>query len=390
MESNRTARLPAGGAAALALALSAGVLAACKEENRYVAPPPPRVGVATPVRQAVTPYLEVTGSTAAINTVDLVARVEGFITNIGYVDGALAHKGDLLFQIEQDPYRAKFQQAEASVLAAKAELVAAQAEFNRQSTLLRQDVTAQATMDQARAKRDSDQANVENQQAGLETAGINLNYTRVIAPFDGVVTRHLVSEGELVGATAATKLATVVQLDPIYVTFNVSEQDLLKVRQNLGQRRISLEELQKIPLELGLMDETGFPHKGTLNYASPEIDPQTGTILVRGILPNPDRALLPGFFVRVRVPMALTAQEALLVPDRVVGQNQDGRYVLVLNANDEVEQRKVELGQLQGSLRVIASGLRPDDRVVVTATDRATPGRKVAPAPATISTASLP
>jgi RND family efflux transporter MFP subunit len=188
--------------------------------------------------------------------------------------------------------------------------------------------------------------------------------------------------GELVGATGATKLASIVQLDPIYVTFNVSEQDLLKVRTNLDGRRLTLEEIQKVPIEIGLMDEEGFPHRGTLNYVAPEIDPQTATILVRGIFANPNRELLPGFFVRVRMPMGAPDQNALLVPDRVIGQNQEGRYVLVVGANDEVEQRRVQLGQLQGALRVIASGVHADDRVVVTATDRAIPGRKVAPEPA--------
>jgi RND family efflux transporter MFP subunit len=362
--------------------LAAVMLAGCKEENRFVAPPPPRVGVAVPLRQKVTPYLELTGSTVAFNSVDLVARVEGFLTGINYVDGSLAHQGDLLFQLEQPPYQAKYKQAEASLLAARADLVQAQAEFARQSTLYRQNVTAASTLDTATAKRDADLANVQGQQANLETAGINLLYTRVLAPFDGVVTRHLVSVGELVGATGATKLASIVQLDPIYVTFNVSEQDLLKVRTNLDGRRLTLEEIQKVPIEIGLMDEEGFPHRGTLNYVAPEIDPQTATILVRGIFANPNRELLPGFFVRVRMPMGAPDQNALLVPDRVIGQNQEGRYVLVVGANDEVEQRRVQLGQLQGALRVIASGVHADDRVVVTATDRAIPGRKVAPEPA--------
>ena len=215
-------------------------------------------------------------------------------------------KGDLLFLIEQTMYQAKVKEAEAELDSAKAQLLNAEAEFTRQETLLRQNVTAQNTYDQAKAKRDSARANVENQEGNLAIAQTNLGYTRVAAPFDGVVTKHLVSVGELVGNGVATKLATIVQLDPIYVEFNMSEQDVLKIRDNL-KRRLTVEELSKIPLDIGLMNEEGFPHKGFLNYVSPEIDPQTGTILVRGLFNNPNRDLLPGFFARIRVPTALAA-----------------------------------------------------------------------------------
>lgn len=378
-------RIGARRPAALAvLVASLLLLSGCKEENKYVPPPPPQVGVATPLQQAVRPYLEQTGNTAAFNTVNLVARVEGFLAAINYVDGSFVKAGTVLFVIEQAPYQAAFKQANAGLAGAKAQLVQSQAEFTRQSTLFRQDVTAASTLDIARAKRDSDQANVQAQSANLDTAGINLGYTQVAAPFDGVVTRHLVSVGELVGVSGNTKLATLVQLDPIYVTFNVSEQDLLRVRANLEGRRLTLEELQKVPMEVGLMDEAGFPHRGHLDYISPDIDPATGTILVRGIFDNPGRDLLPGFFVRVRVPVGPAVQAALLVPDRAIAQNQQGRYVLVVTPDDTVEQRQVQLGQLQGSLRVVMSGLKPDDRVVVSAVDRAVPGRKVAPQVTTI------
>jgi multidrug efflux pump subunit AcrA (membrane-fusion protein) len=190
----------------------------------------------------------------------------------------------------------------------------AEAEFTRQETLLRQNVSAQATYDTAKAKRDNARANVENAEGNLTVAQTNLGYTTVLAPFDGIVSKHLVSVGELVGATTATKLATIVQLDPIYVTFNMSEQDVLQVRQNLKDRRLDVEELSKVPLEIGLMNEDGFPHKGFLNYVSPELDATTGTILVRGLFNNPTRSLIPGFFVRVKVPQGLGATASLLVP----------------------------------------------------------------------------
>lgn len=363
----------------------AASLVACKQENKFIAPPPAEISVAPPLQQTVVPYTEQTGNTAAINTVDLVARVEGFLTEIHYQDGQFVKKDSLIFQIDPTTYAAQVKQAEAALAAAKAELVQAEAEFKRQSTLLAQNVSAQNTYDIAKAKRDADAANVENTQASLAIAQANLGYTHVTAPFDGVVTRHLVSIGELVGNGVATKLATIVQLDPIYVYFNLSEQDVLNIRSNLHDRRISLEELNKIPIEIGLMDEEGFPHQGHLDYVAPDVDPTTGTIQVRGVFENGNRALLPGYFVRVRVPVGLGPKSMLIVPDRVVAEDQSGRYVLVVNKDNVVEQRRVKIGTLLvGNLRVIESGLSADDRVVLTTNGRAIPGAKVVPKPTTI------
>jgi membrane fusion protein, multidrug efflux system len=360
-------------------------LAGCKPENKFVAPPPAEISVAVPLQQSVVPFTELTGNTQAFNTVDLVARVEGFLTQIAYTDGAFVKKGDLLFQIDPTTYIAQVKQSQAQLAAYQAQLVQAQAEFQRQETLLRQGVSAQNTYDTAKAKRDALLADVDAQQAALTVAQVNLGYTKVESPFDGIVTRHLISVGELVGATAATKLSTIVQLDPIYVYFNLSEQEVLNIRSNLGGKRLSLEELAKIPLDIGLMNEEGFPHKGNLNYVSPEIDPTTGTVQVRGLFNNPNRDLLPGFFVRVRVPVALGTQKILAVPNRVVSEDQAGRYVLVVNKDDIVEQKRVKTGQLLvGDYRVITSGLSPDDRVVLTTSGRAVPGGKVAPKQTTL------
>ena len=349
-------------------------------------PPTPEISVALPLQQKVTPFIELTGNTAPFNIVDLVARVSGFLVAINYQDGSPAKKGDVLFEIDPSTYEAQVKQAEAELASAKAQLENAQAEFNRQETLLRQNVSAQNTFDIAKAKRDSAAANVENQDANLTIARINLGYTKVAAPFDSVTTRHLISIGEVVGSSANTKLATSVQLDPIYVTFNVSEQDILNIRANLKDRRITLEEINKVPLEIGLMTEEGFPHKGHLNYVAPEIDPNTGTVLMRGLFDNPTRALLPGFFVRVRLPLGLGEKEALLVPDPVISEDQAGKYLLVVNKDDTVEQRRVTTGMLlPGSLRVIDKGLNADDRVVISTNGRAIPGRKVVPKPTTIA-----
>ena len=368
------------------LPLLVAALAGCKPENKFQPPPPPEITIALPLEQEVVPFEVQTGNTVAFNTVDLVARVEGFLTSQNYVDGAIVKKGDTLFVIEQTMYKAKVQEAEAGLAAAKAQLVQAEAEFSRQQTLLQQNVSAQNVFDQAKAKRDSARANVENNEGNLVIAQTNLAYTTVTAPFDGVVTKHLVSVGELVGNGVATKLATIVQLDPIYVEFNVSEQDVLKIRANLKGKRMTVEELAKIPLAIGLMNEEGFPHAGFMNYVSPEIDPNTGTILVRGLFQNSTHALLPGYFARVRMPMGLGAEKAMLVPNRVIAEDQAGRYVLVVNKDNVVEQRRITQGMLlPGGLRAITKGLSPTDQVVLTTSGRAVPGGKVVPKMTTLT-----
>jgi membrane fusion protein, multidrug efflux system len=367
------------------LPLLVAFLAGCKPENKFQPPPPPEISVAVPLQQNVTPYEELTGNTVAFATVDLVARVEGFLISQNYVDGSVMKKGDTLFVIEQTMYKAQVKEAEAQLDGAKAQLLNAEAEFTRQETLLRQNVTAQNTYDQAKAKRDSARASVENNEGNLTVAQTNLGYTTVQAPFDGIVSKHLVSVGELVGNGKATKLATIVQLDPIYVEFNVSEQDVLKIRQNLANRRLTVEELGKIPLDIGLMNEEGYPHTGVMNYVSPELDAQTGTILVRGLFKNPDRALIPGFFTRIRVPLGLGSTSVLLIPNRVIAEDQAGKYALVVNKDNVVEQKRIKTGQLLvGGLRVITEGLAADDRVVLTTNGQAVPGGKVVPKQETI------
>src|SRR3990167_1496782 len=370
----------------IALPLLAVSLSACKPENKFMPPPPAEISVGPPLQQQVAPFEELTGNTVSFATVDLVARVEGFLTEIKYTDGAFVKKGDTLFVIEQTMYKAKVKEAQAELDGAKAALVQAEAEFTRQETLLRQNVSAQATFDVAKAKRDSARANVENQEGNLIVAQTNLGYTTVLAPFDGIVSKHLITVGELVGNGVATKLATIVQLDPMYVTFNMSEQDVLQIRENLKERRLDVEELSKIPLSIGLMNEDGFPHHGFLNYVSPELDATTGTILVRGLFQNPTRALIPGFFVRVKVPKGLGASAALLVPNRVIAEDQAGKYLLVVNKDNVVEQVRITTGQLlPGGLRVIKTGLKADDRVVLSTNSRAIPGGKVVPKAATIA-----
>jgi len=373
----------------LALLAACLLLTGCKRQNAYAPPPAPQVVVATPVHRQVTPYLDATGNTVAYNQVDLVARVSGFLQDIRYKDGATVHRGDTLFVIEPAPYQARLQQAQAALQSAQAQAAQADAEYNRQASLGRTDFASRSAVEQAKAQRDSNRANVLNQQAAVTLAATNLGYTQVTAPFDGVATAHLVDVGSLVGANGPTRLASIVQLNPIYATFNVSEQDVLRIRAVMRERGITEHQLEKIPVEVGLMTEQGYPHKGTLNYVSPGVDPQTGTLTVRAVLPNANYTLLPGFFVRIRVPMEVQQHEALLVPDTALGADQAGRYLLVVDKDNVVQQRSVTTGPLVGTLRVIATGLQAADRVIISGLQRAVPGVKVAPKQGEI-TASLP
>jgi RND family efflux transporter MFP subunit len=353
------------------------MLSAC-EQNTFVPPPPPKVEVATPAQKSITRYLDATGNTAPIKTVDLVARVQGFLQTINYKDGSGVKEGTTLFTIEPETYRLKLEQAQAAEAGAQASLKQAETDYKRQVDLVQKQAVSQATLDTSTSNRDNAQANLQQAQASTKIAQVNYGYTNVAAPFDGIVTAHLVSVGELVGVASPTQLASIVALDPIYVNFNVNEQDVLRVRAEARRRGITVDELRRLPVEIGLQTETGYPHKGTLDYISPQINQSTGTLAVRGILNNPDRLLLPGYFVRVRVPFEEKA-DALLVPDAALGSDQAGRYVLVVNAENVVEQRKVQIGPLEGDLRVIESGLKPDDKVVIAGLLRAIPGQKVDP-----------
>lgn len=367
---------------ALAMAL---VVSGCGEQNAYVPPPPPKVTVTTPKQEAITRYLALTGNTAAINQVDLVARVSGFLMSIDYQDGKPVKKGDRLFLIQQDTYQADLDQQKASLASAEAQLVNTTAEYQRQATLGQQDFASQATVDKARANMDQAKASVDAAKANIEIATINLGYTQVLAPFDGIVTRHLADVGQLVGQTGPTKLATIVQMDPIYTYFSINENQVLNIKQALAATGRTLEQVHEIEIDIGLQNEDGYPHKGHLDYVSPEIDASTGTLLVRAVFDNKDLALLPGLFARVRVPVQ-KIPNAMLIDDTAIGSAQQGNYVLVVGKDNVVQQKVVKTGQLDGQYRVIESGLDPSDKVVVGGIQRAIPGSKVDPEMATTAT----
>ena len=372
---------------AFLLSGAALALTACNEKNAYVPPPAPKVTVSQPAQKPVISYIELTGTTQTIATVDLEARVQGFLEQINYKDGALAKKGTILFVIQRNTYEAQLLQAQAQLKSSEAVLLNSQGEYTRQSTLGKDQFASQAHVDDAKSKLDQAAASVDNAKASVELATINLGYTQVMAPFDGVVTRHLVSIGQLVGYAGPTKLATIVQIDPIYVYFNVSETIVLRIKEQLAREGKTVRDVHDVNVEIGLQTEEGYPHKGKVDYIAPQVDPATGTLEVRAVFENKNLSLLPGLFARVRIPVH-KLDKGLLVEDAAIGSSQIGEYVLVVNKANTVEQRPVKLGPLEGKLRVIESGLTADDWVVINGTQRAIPGNKVDPERVPITTAT--
>ena len=246
--------------------------------------------------------MEVTGTTAPFNHVDLVARVQGFLDKVGYKDGAAVKKGDLLFQIDKQDYEIALQIAQATQQQQEALLMQADADLKRKQDLVKTSAVSVAQVDESRAKRDSTLAALAQAKGQVAQAQRNLAYTTIVAPFDGIVSARLVDPGAMVGAGGPTKLATIVQVMPIYVKFNVDEQQVLSIREKMRIAGVTLKDLGPIPIGVGLQTEQGYPHTGTLDYVAPEIDSSTGTLAARAVLDNKDVVLQPGLFVRVRIP----------------------------------------------------------------------------------------
>jgi RND family efflux transporter MFP subunit len=370
-------------AAVLFLALAPLLTSGCDtQENKFVPPPPPPVSVSRPEVRPVTDYLELTGNTQSIDQVQLQARVEGFLTAIHFKDGDYVKKGDPLFTIEQDVYKAKVLQAEGQLAAAQAQLQRALQEYTRQQALLKQNATATSEVEKWKAQRDEAEATIVEARANLELARINLGYCRVAAPFDGRMDRHLVTPGNLVGAGKPTELAVITRLDPIYAYFTLNERDLVQLMADARAKREGYKSTV-IPVFAAMEGEDGYSKEGRLDFVSSSLDAGTGTILMRAVFDNPMGSaaaprLLPGMFLRLRLPLGVR-DKALLVPERALGVDQAGRYLLVVNDRDIVEQRPVKTGPIVDGMRVIDSGLAPDDWVVVSGIQRARPGAKVQP-----------
>ena len=269
-------------------------------------------------------------------------------------------------------------QAEAQILQQKANLEHATLETARYTKLVQKEAASQTDLDNWRFQRDAFQAAVMAAEANRDLAKLNLDYTIVNSPFDGRIGRRLVDPGNLVGAGEFTALARVNQINPLYVYFTISERDLLRV---MGETGISAAEAEKIkiPLSLGLANETGYPHQGHLDFAAISLSPTTGTLELRGIFPNPDGKILPGLFARVRAPIVGSEKPSLVIPEVAVGYDQLGSYVLVVGSDKIVERRSVELGARLDTLQVVREGLTGEDWVIVNGQMQAVPGRPVNP-----------
>jgi len=352
-------------------------LAGCKGKKPQAPPPPPKVSVIRPIQRKVTYYLELTGNTQAVNTVQLVARVSGYLDKVFFLDGQMVKKGQPLFLIEQDSYIDSLKQAEGQVLMQKAQLRYAQSQFTRYANLLPVKAAAQSDVDNWRYQRDSAEANLKTALANEKLTRLNLSYTRVTAPFDGRIDRRLQDPGNLVGSSPSNaNLAQMSQIDPIYVYFNISDTDLARLMKSTNWIPAKTN-AARWPVFAGLTGEEGYPHGGRLDFASISVSATTGTLLMRGIFPNVAGKIIPGLYARVRVPVE--TRVAMLVPATAVGSDQQGSYVLVVNGQDVVDRRNVKTGPLEEDLRVIEEGLAAKERIIASALLKAHPGSRVAP-----------
>jgi len=363
------------------------LLAGC-ESNVYVEPPPPKVTTAQPLMQDVTDYLEFTGTLDASEQAEVVARVSGVLQSMHFEPGSAVTEGDLLFVIEPEEYQADLQAAQAELAAGESNYDRANIEYGRAQKLFKQKAGAESDVVKWRVEREIASAEMLRAQAKIARAELNLGYTQVTSPFTGRVGRNLVDIGNLVGEGEATVLTEVTLYDPIFVYFNLNERDLLRVmkaiRENAEAKGLNPEDMDddeiEIPLFLGLANEQGYPHEGRYDYADSAVDPETGTLQLRGTFENSQRPprLLPGLFVRIRMPEG-ERPDMPLVSERAIGNDQRGIYLMVVNAENLVERRSVQTGQRIDGLIVIEDGLQKDDRVVVKGVQRARPGRKVDP-----------
>jgi RND family efflux transporter MFP subunit len=361
--------------------LGCSLVLACGAAGSGDEPPAkaPEVPVARPLERRVTDHEDYTGRTEAAARVELRARVTGYLDKISFKEGAEVKRGDVLFEIDPRPYKAELDRAEAAVVQAETRLKLAEANYKRMLALAARAAISREEVEKARAERDLAQAEVRAARATLEVARLTLSFTRVVAPLDGRIGRRLVDPGNLVKADE-TVLATIVSSNPMYVYFQVDERTVLRLRraQVAGKLKAGPAGL---PVMMALADEKGFPHRGTVNFADTHIDPNTGTLRLRAVLANADGLLLPGLFVRVRLPVA-EPYRALLVPERAVmlGAKKGERpFVYVVNDKNELVERQVELGARYDGLRAVKGGLKATDWVVIGGLEGLRPGTVVRP-----------
>lgn len=349
----------------------------CQPTNEFKAPPPPKVTVAKPVERPVVAEMQFTGTTRATAAVDLRSRVNGYLERVEFTDGTMVQEGDLLFVIEQAPYRTALAQARAERQKAEAALQLAEVQASRTEQLLRRNAASQQELDVQRAELETAKANVAAAEAAVEHAQLQLTYTEIHAPITGRIGRRMIDPGNLVQAEQ-TLLATIESVDPVYAEFYVSESDLIRLTEMERQEELPdpRETPPKLLLQLGSNDEKAFP--GQLDFQATSVDPGTGTILRRGIFDNPSGELIPGMFVRIRAPLG-EPKAKLTVEERALGADQRGDYLLVVGKDNSVEYRPVTLGVAKEGWRVVESGIEANDWIVVNGLQRARPGTTVDP-----------
>jgi RND family efflux transporter MFP subunit len=361
------------------LAALLSILVGCDRKTPTAqAPPPAAVTVARPVRQDVVEWDEYSGATEAPDTANVAARVSGFLQSAPFTEGAMVKQGDLLFVIDPRPFQATLDARLADVSKAQAQANLSADQLQRYTLLLKQQSISPQDFENVKSASEQANAALQAAKAAVESARLDLEWSRVVAPIAGRVGRKLVTPGNLVngGAGQATLLTTIESIDPIYCYFEVNEQAVLKYQKLVREKRRPSARESPMPIVMQLKNEEGFPHQGFIDFVNNRIDAGTGTIRVRGIFANPDHTLLPGFFVRVRVPGS-GRYSALLVPDAAVGTDQNLRFLLLVGADGTVDRRTVTLGALFGRMRAITQGITDQDRVIINGLQRARPGIKV-------------
>ncbi len=338
--------------------------------------PLPTVSVQKPVVAEMAEYVTQTGTTVAFNSVNLVARVEGYLEQIEFTDGTYVKKGKELFVIQPKPYLEKLKAAQATVAAHQAANAYNKSEHARQKRMYSQNATSLNSVEIWFAKMHESVAEVDKAIADAEIAAINYGYTRVLAPFDGRIGRHLVDVGNLVGNGVATVLATIEQVDTLYVYFNLNEIDLLKLRQAAREQGLTAKDINKVTVDVSLQNEAGYHHKAKLDFINTGLNAATGTMELRALLDNKDHLFVPGLFVQVRVPIS-KPEKRLTVPDTAVLYDQIGPYLLVVDKDNVVVVKRVTLGSVEQGKRAILQGIDATDRVIVNGLQNATPGNKV-------------